>query len=206
MVCWSFSRSARSRPWAEVSRLRAAPLTYAPSATCSTYPSRRSISSSVVRRSGPRPVRRAISVSRTPVECRDTVSRTRRASWAEWYGAVGSFFSATVSPALSGPCFGQLSFHHDSRQSACCERLLMRLVARSKPLSRNAPLWHMPKALCVRHAPRSGPRPLPYSAAFTPRNQRTALRNSRVLSWPGSLKIFSGGPDSITRPESNIRT
>lgn len=34
----------------------------------------------------------------------------------------------------------------------------------------------------------------------------TALRNSRVRSCSGSLKIFSGGPASITRPESNIST
>lgn len=62
---------------------------------------RRSIRSSAVRRSVSRRVWRASSASVTPVECRDTVSRTRRASWAEWYGAVGSCFSATVSPCAS---------------------------------------------------------------------------------------------------------
>jgi large subunit ribosomal protein L2 len=40
-------------------------------------------------------------VRKIHVECRATVSRTRNASWAEWYGAVGSCFSATVFPLRS---------------------------------------------------------------------------------------------------------
>ncbi|GKQ37696.1 hypothetical protein ALMP_42320 [Streptomyces sp. A012304] len=72
-----------------------------PSLICSTYPSRRSIRRSVVSRSVPRPVSRASSVSVTPVVWRATDSRTRRASWAEWLGVVGSCFSATVFPLRS---------------------------------------------------------------------------------------------------------
>src|SRR5690606_33624712 len=41
------------------------------------------------------------------------------------------------------------------------------------------------------------PLPAPY---------RMVLRNSRVRSWSGSPNSFSGDPDSMTRPESNIST
>lgn len=70
-------------------------------------------------------VSRASTASVTPVVYRATVSRTRRASWADWYGAVGSCVSATVSPQRS--LFGQIRAVdplHDNGQTACVEGVL----------------------------------------------------------------------------------
>lgn len=73
-------------------------MTYAPSLTCSTYPSRRSVRSREARWPGGRPVSREICASVTPSPCCETDSSTRRAYCTEWNGAVGSGFNATASP------------------------------------------------------------------------------------------------------------
>lgn len=71
---------------------------YAPSATCSTYPSRRRVSSRGVRWPAGSPVSRESRASVTPLPWVDTDSSTRRAYCTEWNGAFGSGFNATVPP------------------------------------------------------------------------------------------------------------